>query len=52
MALLCYIRAIFRSIQSCLIVSGHNYQEIYDNDGIQVLKCETCGHLSIGLKEK
>jgi hypothetical protein len=48
MEIICFIRTIIRSITTLKIVSGHNYQEIYSNKDIQVLKCETCNRISVG----
>jgi len=48
--MICFFRGIFRSIISSMIVSGHNYREIYDNKDIQILECDTCGDISIGWK--
>ena len=47
---ICYIKGIIRSILTFNIVSGHDYQEIYDNKDIQVLKCINCNHISLGFK--
>ena len=52
MKLICFIKGIFRSIVNFNIISGHDYQEIYDNKDIQVLKCETCGNISLGFKKE
>ena len=49
--LVCYLKGIIRSILTFSIVSGHDYQEIYDSKYIQVLKCEVCNHISVGFKE-
>lgn len=51
MKLICLLRGVLNSLKTGLIVSGHDYQEIYDNKDIQVLKCITCNHISIGFKE-
>jgi hypothetical protein len=48
----CFIKGIYRSLMTFNIVSGHDYQEIYDNKDIQVLKCETCNHISVGFKKE
>lgn len=50
MKLICFLKGIWHSILTFKIVSGHDYQEIYDNKDIQVLKCINCNHISIGLK--
>ena len=50
MKLWCFIKGIFRSIISLNTISGHDYQEIYNNKDIQVLKCINCGNISIGFK--
>lgn len=50
MKLICFIKGIFRSIINFNIISGHDYIEIYDNKDIQVLRCELCGHISVGFK--
>lgn len=50
MKIICFIKGIFRSIKHLLIISGHDYIEIYDNEDIQVLKCELCNHISVGFK--
>lgn len=50
MKLICFIKGIFRSIINFNIISGHDYQEIYDNKDIQVLKCINCNHISVGFK--
>lgn len=52
MKLICFIKGIFRSIINFNIISGHDYIEIYDNKDIQVLRCELCGHISVGFKAK
>jgi len=52
MKIICFIKGIFRSIVNFNIISGHNYQEIYDNKDIQVLKCETCENISVGFKKE
>ena len=44
------IKGIFRSIINLNIISGHDYIEIYNNKDIQVLRCELCGHISVGFK--
>ena len=48
---ICFIKGIYRSLMAFNIVSGHDYQEIYDNEDIQVLKCENCNHISVGFKK-
>lgn len=50
MKLICFIKGIFRSIIYFNVISGHDYQEIYDNKDIQVLKCINCSHISVGFK--
>lgn len=50
MKIVCFVKGIFRSIINFNIISGHDYQEIYDNKDIQVLKCEVCNHIAIGFK--
>ena len=50
MSILCFIKGIFRSILTFNVVSEHDYIEIYDNKDIQVLKCETCNHISVAFK--
>lgn len=52
MKLICFIKGIFRSIINFNIISGHDYQEIYDNKDIQVLECKTCGNISVGFKKE
>lgn len=51
MNLICFLKGIWNSLLCFQIVSGHDYQEIYDNKDIQVLECEVCGHISIGFKK-
>lgn len=48
--LICYIKGIIRSILTFNIVSGHDYQEVYSNKDIQILKCINCNHISVGFK--
>ena len=48
---ICFIKGIYRSLLTFNIVSGHDYQEIYDNEDIQVLKCENCNHISVAFKK-
>ena len=50
MKIVCFIKGIFRSILTFNIVSGHDYQEIYNNKDIQILKCINCKHISVGFK--
>ena len=34
------------------IVSGHRYLQTYENDDLELLECQECGHVSVGwLKE-
>lgn len=49
--IICLIKGIYRSLMTFKIVSGHDYQEIYDNKDIQILKCENCSHISVGFKK-
>ena len=49
--IICLIKGIYRSLMTFNIVSGHDYQEKYDNKDIQILECETCGHISVGFKK-
>ena len=44
MKIICFIKGIFRSIINFNVISGHDYQEIYDNKDIQVLKCVNCDY--------
>lgn len=48
--IICFLKGIWYSLICFEIVSGHDYQEIYDNKDIQVLKCINCNHISIGFK--
>ena len=48
--LICYLKGIIRSILTFSIVSGHDYQEVYSNKDIQILKCINCNHISVGFK--
>ena len=50
MRIICFFKGILDSLLTFRIVSGHNYQEIYDNKDIQILECETCGNISLGWK--
>lgn len=50
MTIICFLKGIWNSILSMQKVSGHNYIEVYDNNDIQVLECELCGHISLGYK--
>ena len=50
MKLWCLIKGIFRSIINLNIISGHDYQEIYNNKDIQILECINCGNISVGFK--
>lgn len=50
MKIICFIKGIFRSIIHFNVISGHDYQEIYDNKDIQILKCINCEHISLGFK--
>lgn len=52
MKIICFIKGIFRSIINFNVISGHEYQEIYDNKDIQVLKCINCNHISVGFKSE
>lgn len=47
MKIICFIKGIIDSIKTGHIVSGHDYQEIYNNKDLQILECDTCGHISI-----
>lgn len=49
--IICFLKGIWHSILTLKIVSGHDYQEIYNNKDIQVLKCINCNHISIGFKK-
>ena len=51
MQLLCFIKGIIQSIIHLQIISGHEYQEIYSNKDVQILKCTSCNHLSVGFKK-
>lgn len=51
MQLLCFIKGIIQSIIHFQTISGHEYQEIYNNEDIQILKCINCNHLSVGFKK-
>ena len=48
--IICFFKGIYRSITNFMIISGHDYIEMYDNKDIQVLKCERCKHISVGFK--
>lgn len=50
MKLICFIKGIWRSLINFNMITGHDYQEIYNNKDIQVLKCINCNHLSVGFK--
>ena len=50
MKIICFIKSIWRSLITFNIISGHNYQEIYNNKDIQILECSVCGHISLGFK--
>lgn len=52
MKVICFIKGIWYSITNFNIISGHNYQEIYDNKDVSILRCKTCNHISVGFKEK
>ena len=47
MKAICYIKTLWRSLLTFNIVSGHDYQEIYDNKDVQILKCINCNHISV-----
>jgi hypothetical protein len=51
MRIICFLKGILESLVHFNIISGHEYQEIYDNKDIQVLKCTRCNHISLGFKE-
>ncbi|MBQ8206762.1 MAG: hypothetical protein IJZ77_04800 [Bacilli bacterium] len=51
MKIICLLKGIWYSIINLMFISGHEYIEIYDNKDIQILKCETCNHISVGFKK-
>lgn len=52
MKIVCLLKGIFTSLIHFNIISGHEYQEIYNNKDVQILKCIKCNHYSIGFKEE
>jgi hypothetical protein len=45
---ICLIKSLWLSLKLGEIVSGHNFIEQPNTPpNVQVLKCETCGHVSI-----
>lgn len=51
MQLLCLFKGILLSIINFKNISGHDYIKLYDNEDIQVLKCERCNNISVGFKK-
>jgi hypothetical protein len=50
MKLICWLRETWRTVMAGLPVSGHDFVEVYDDGHVQVLKCQTCGHVSRGYR--
>ena len=50
MKIICFIKGIYRSITNLMIISGHDYQLIEENNKEQVLECIKCKHKSIAYK--
>lgn len=57
MKLICFLKSIWYSITSMMIVSGHDYMDVtdkyskvYRKEGIEILECQLCHHISIGFK--
>ena len=50
MIVICYLKGIYRSIKNLMIISGHDYQLVEENDKKQVLECIKCKHKSIAYK--
>lgn len=48
--IICFLKGIYRSITNFILISGHDYVEIYSNEDVQILKCERCNHISLGFK--
>jgi len=48
MRIWCWIKTIWLSMTHLMIISGHNYVEIYNNKDISVLQCEDCNYISVG----
>ena len=47
---ICVIRAIYRTIISLTLISGHDYATIKEKtpSNIHIIKCKVCGKQSIG----
>lgn len=52
----CFLGSVISMISSFVFggyrVSGHDYRLIYENDQIEVCKCEICGKDSISYKNR
>lgn len=50
--IICWLEGIKASLPNQLRgsfpIEGHPYYETYQNDDVQILKCQRCGHYSIG----
>jgi hypothetical protein len=45
----CLFRWLWRSLRAGGNVSGHDYSEVEHTKKRQVLRCDVCGHESIGV---
>lgn len=49
---ICWLDTVRASLPSLLNgnypIEGHPYYETYRNDEVQILKCQRCGHYSVG----
>jgi len=48
----CKLYGIIMSLRYLQPISGHDFEEVYDNSDLQVLRCVYCGEESIGWKKE
>lgn len=48
----CFLNSIVQSFKYGFYVDGHQYELIYENDDVQILRCEDCGCENIGWKKE
>ena len=46
--MICFLRGLWWSWKTAAPVSGHDFVEVESSPKRHVLRCETCGHESIG----
>lgn len=43
----CFLRGLWRSIRYLSIIDGHNFVQVYENEDVEILRCDHCGYESV-----